>query len=121
MVEEEFPCICIVVQRVGARELRPRGDPSQQPGSADVVGLLGFDGPWCELGLTFGDMGPDEGGCFLSRGNLTWTTTVGSTVKHRVSEERAWAVAVGPPPPHRLAPGWSGFVCAEGVLEGLNP
>jgi hypothetical protein len=66
----------VVVQGAGAGELVPGGAVSGCPGSADGLGLPGFDRAGCEAEFALGDAGPGECGGFLSfavvEGGLDW-------------------------------------------------
>jgi hypothetical protein len=66
VLDEECAQGRVVVDRIGSPELVPGGAAASEPGAADVLGLLGFDGAGCELGLALGGVGPDEGGSLLS-------------------------------------------------------
>jgi hypothetical protein len=66
VLDEELPKFGVVGQRARAGELKPCGASPLEPGFADWFGLLGFDRPGGETELALGDLGPDEGGRFLS-------------------------------------------------------
>jgi hypothetical protein len=51
VLAEEFPQGCVVVERVGPRELEPCAAAAVEPVSTDVLGLLGFDRAWRKPGF----------------------------------------------------------------------